>query len=174
MPKTESEASDHYKRGLVVLVVLPTLFQRVASQTLVKVSDNQVKVINRSKDNSRINTCSLLQSFVSYCYKDGPMGREEVINGPPDRAGSSNETVPVPPHLVNATDDSESIVAREAPLACLSALMGNEDPTQMFVSNADLTSCVSSVYRPDPDTGMNSHKTSLQEIADCLNALFEC
>ena len=98
--------------------------------------------------------------------KDSLIGREELLG--------SNETAPVPPHLVNATDGSENAVAPEAPLACLSALMENEDPTEIFVSNANLTSCVSSVYRPNPETGMDSHTTSLQEIADCLNALFEC
>lgn len=104
--------------------------------------------------------------------KDGLLGREESLAGPPGKAGS-NGTAPIPPHLFNATDGSESATAPEAPLACLSALMENEDPTQIFVSNANLTSCVSSVYRPDPD-GRDSHTTSLQEIADCLNDLFEC
>ena len=102
----------------------------------------------------------------------GPLDREESVGGP------LNHTVPIPPHLAglsaNETDASEEVVEPKDPLACLSSLMLEGDPTQIFVSNADLTSCVSTVYRPDPDTGMNTYTTSLQEIADCLNAMFDC
>ena len=102
----------------------------------------------------------------------GPLGREEIVGGP------LNHTGPIPPHLAglatNETDASEELVAPDVPLSCLSSLMQAQDPTQIFVSNADLTSCVSTVYRPDPATGANTYTTSLQEIADCLNALFDC